>query len=92
MAVFLELRCELRGRGLTGVTRCWSDDNAGPQMLVDDTHREVWAAAGELFASARRAGWVRWGNGWVCPACAITGAMLMASRRDETNGQQPAAV
>ncbi|EEE2001860.1 hypothetical protein CI266_002158 [Salmonella enterica subsp. enterica serovar Kotte] len=78
MAVFIELRCELRGAGLEGDRRCWSDDNAGPQMLAEDTHRDVHAATCELFASAHHAGWVRWGNGWVCPACAGNAETVIA--------------
>lgn len=92
MAVFLELRCELRGRGLTGMARCWSDDNAGPQMLVDDTHSEVRAATGELFATAHREGWARWGNGWVCPVCSANAEAVITGQQDEANEQQPAVV
>lgn len=71
MAVWLELRCELRGAGLdeSSGARCWSDDNSGPSVMANDTKRGVYAAAGELFAEAEAAGWVRYGNGWFCPNC-----------------------
>ncbi|EKE2594386.1 hypothetical protein WK688_003732 [Salmonella enterica] len=92
MAAFIELRCELRGAGLEGERRCWSDDNAGPQLLAEDTHRGVREATNELFASAHRAGWVRWGNGWVCPACAGNAEAVISGTTGGGDGRQPATV
>ena len=68
MAIWMELRCENRGRSIDD---CWSNQNNGPMMMSGaGTQTAVIEAARELFAEAAIAKWKRTRDGWVCPCCA----------------------
>ncbi|EFR6141852.1 hypothetical protein HYK36_004236 [Salmonella enterica] len=71
MAIFISLRCELRGEGRSefSKTRCWSDDNDEPWVLAADTKRSASDCMNDLFSDAKDAGWRKVNGGWVCPNC-----------------------
>ncbi|MEM8519477.1 hypothetical protein [Janthinobacterium sp. CAN_S7] len=75
MAIWMEVRCETRGDGRSGETRCWSDDNSGPAGMAADDQRSVLEVLREMQIEARRAGWKRTRDGWMCPACIKHAAM-----------------
>ena len=75
MATWLEIRCEKRGAGRSGDTRCWSDDNAGPSGMAADDQQSVIELMRELHAEAKREGWTRPREGWVCPCCTKQAAL-----------------
>lgn len=82
MATWIELRCENRaypsseGRGLNVGDRCLSHDNAGPMEMAGDTRANILETVRELEAEARKDGWKKTREGWVCPFCvkALNGA------------------
>lgn len=69
MAVYMELRCELRGEGRSDETCCWSDENTGPWSMALDTKKSTAETTTEIFTMARDAGWKRINGDWVCPGC-----------------------
>lgn len=71
MAIFITLRCGLRGEGRSSFsgTRCWSDDNDDPWVLAADTKRSACDSLTELFQDAQDAGWLKVKGEWVCPNC-----------------------
>ena len=70
MAIWMELRCELRGDGRReSDDRCLSDDNTGPHGMALDSCRSASLSATELFEEAKIDGWKRTKEGWVCPNC-----------------------
>lgn len=72
MAIWMEIRCELRGDGEHHpVMRCESADNAGPMTMVDDDKKSFDAGFRILREQALNGGWKRFAKhgGWVCPAC-----------------------
>ncbi|EBU2945688.1 hypothetical protein CT090_20745 [Salmonella enterica subsp. enterica] len=71
MAIFISLRCELRGEGrdVHSGTRCWSDNNDDPWVLAADTKHSANDSLTSLFQDAQDAGWKRIRGGWVCPNC-----------------------
>lgn len=71
MAIFISLRCEMRGDGRSpyGGTRCWSDDNDDPFVLSGETKKSASECLGLLFDDAREAGWKKIKGDWVCPNC-----------------------
>lgn len=68
MAVWLEIRCDVRNTGV----HCYSNQNNGPMALAE--HRGVLKRAAELEKQALSEGWKRIqgiaGYGLSCPACA----------------------
>lgn len=71
MAIFISLRCGLRGEGRdksTG-TRCWSDDNDDPWELAADNRRSVSDSLTVLYGHAYDAGWRLIKGEWICPCC-----------------------
>ena len=68
MATWIELRCENRG-ATCSPNRCLSDDNAGPMDMANDDQKSVLAVLKRLGDEARREGWVRTRDGWVCSVC-----------------------
>lgn len=70
MAVWLELRCERRGRNGSD---CWSNQNNGPMLMAGaDTQTGVAQAARDLFGDAAAQNWRRMKDGWVCPCCSAS--------------------
>ncbi|WP_308317764.1 hypothetical protein [Serratia marcescens] len=71
MAIFISLRCEMRGEGraVWSGTRCWSDDNDDPHVMADDTKKSAADCMTLLFSDAKEAGWKKINGGWVCPNC-----------------------
>ena len=71
MAIFISLRCGLRGEGrdVHSGTRCWSDDNDDPWVLAADTKRSTTDSLTELFQDAQDAGWQKIKGEWICPNC-----------------------
>lgn len=73
MATWIEFRCENRtepsseGRGLKVGDRCLSHDNAGPMEMAGDTKASILDTVRELEAEARKDGWKKTREGWVCP-------------------------
>lgn len=67
MSIWMEIRCETR-KPKAG-TRCYSTMNAGPMCLIQDTRKGVTQGLSHLNDQAKRAGWVKCKDGWVCPAC-----------------------
>lgn len=64
MAVWLELRCDVRGR------RCYSDMNNGPMALAKHSRAKVSLVLRNLETEACLDGWKRTREGLVCPVCA----------------------
>ncbi|HEN3589471.1 TPA: hypothetical protein U5E11_004102 [Yersinia enterocolitica] len=84
MAIFMELRCELRGEGrceFSG-TRCWSDDNNGPSLTCYDTKKSAANGVDSLAYQAKNAGWEKRKEGWVCPNCLKHEAKLVEGNAD----------
>jgi len=77
MGTWIEIRCENRsepsaeGRGIKVGDRCYSNDNAGPMDMADDTRASVVETLRFLDADARDSGWKKTRAGWICPYCVI---------------------
>ena len=75
MGTWIEYRCENRlessadGPGIKVGDRCFSDDNAGPKDLADDTRASVLEVIRELDEEALNSGWMKTRSGWICPFC-----------------------
>lgn len=70
MAIWIELRCEKRGEGREKWNEpCWSDENNGPGEMADDTKTSVEKTLTFLATEAKKAGWKKLKEGWVCPCC-----------------------
>lgn len=72
MATWIELRCsKLSVKPAAGgkANRCLSSSNDGPMGLAADSQQSVLALLKKLGAHARKQGWVKTRDGWVCPAC-----------------------
>ncbi|EDC3150258.1 hypothetical protein GAE18_19015 [Salmonella enterica] len=66
----MELRCERRGEGRSSRDKpCLSDENNDPMLMAGDTKKSAALAAGELFEEAKKDGWERYKEGWICPNC-----------------------
>ncbi|MBY4887755.1 hypothetical protein K5Y32_07385 [Pantoea sp. DY-15] len=75
MAIWIEFRCELRSEGIEDQSkRCLSDDNIGPMEMAGDTQKSVNETISMLGEIAKKEGWVRTRDGWVCPNCMKRGA------------------
>lgn len=70
MGVFMEIRCEGRGLGLSGDERCLSDDNADAMTVTVETVLGVSRALAQLKKESLDAGWVLHKGKLYCPACA----------------------
>jgi hypothetical protein len=66
MATWIEMRCENRSEGTEG---CWSDENGGPMDMAADDQKSVLAVLKSLHDQAKKEGWVKTRDGWVCPVC-----------------------
>lgn len=84
MAIFMELRCELRGDGRWehSGTRCWSDDNDGPHSFGSDSKKSAADCYGEIVKQAKECGWKKRKEGWVCPNCLKHEASLVEGNAD----------
>lgn len=84
MTIFMELRCESRGecRSESSGTRCWSDDNEGPQTSCLATKKGSSLGFDELVAQAKQSGWEKRSDGWVCPNCLKHEASLVEGNAD----------
>jgi hypothetical protein len=74
MAIWIEYRCENRfnessGDRLPEHKRCFSHDNTGPMEMADDTRASVVETLQILDEEARRSGWKKKREGWICPFC-----------------------
>lgn len=76
MGTWIELRCEDRCDDAR--KNCWSDVNAGPMDLADDTLKSAAAVIRSLYADAKKAGWKRIADGWICKNCAERRAQASA--------------
>lgn len=63
MAFWMELRCDVHGRG------CYSDQNNGPMALSKHTMVAVNRNRMALEREALRDGWTRVPIGFACPVC-----------------------
>lgn len=70
MATWIEFRCEERGAGIDSSDRCMSDDNEGPMDMAYDDNKSILEVVADLRSFAKKNGWVRRKEGWVCPHCA----------------------
>lgn len=70
MAVWMEIRCDLRTEPKSYNHKCWSDVNAGPHGMAGDTQGEVIEALRNLHVVATEQGWKRIKGEWACPHCA----------------------
>lgn len=74
MGIWIEYRCENRfnassGDRLPENKRCLSHDNRGPMEMADDTRASVVEVLRSLDDDARRNGWEKTREGWICPFC-----------------------
>lgn len=68
MATWIEFRCEKRGGDNQG---CLSDKNDGPMEMACDTNASVLEVMALLRSVAKKEGWKRTSDGWVCPNCLL---------------------
>ena len=71
MGIWIELRCEERKNpsGFSQSERCYSSINSGPMGMAGDTRNKVLNLLEQLYNEARKSGWKKKKNGWVCPFC-----------------------
>lgn len=69
MSTWLEIRCELRSEPGSS-DKCWSDNDSGPMQMASDNQKSILSALRQMHAEAKKAGWVKSADGWVCPHCA----------------------
>jgi hypothetical protein len=48
---------------------CWSNNMAGPMELCAEDHASVAMTIRDMNADAKKCGWKRLREGWVCPEC-----------------------
>jgi hypothetical protein len=76
MGIWIEFRCENRSNPSSFAKpgayrdRCWSNDNAGPMEMANETQADVIETLKYLMKTARETGWVKTKFGWICPYCA----------------------
>ncbi len=73
MGIWIEFRCEDRTEEWANGRpnhRCWSNDNAGPMDMASDNMQSIRETVSALSDDARRSGWKKTRNGWICPHCA----------------------
>lgn len=66
MPIWIEIRCSVFN--LQGL-RCWSADNNGPMQASGEGKMSIRSTLVNLNTEAKRTGWRRTRDGWVCPAC-----------------------
>lgn len=65
MCTWIELRCDKRGEN----QKCMSNQNTGPMELSGDARAEINATLKMIADEARKSGWKKTKDGWVCPRC-----------------------
>jgi hypothetical protein len=72
MGTWIEIRCEKRSEEssfVDGISRCWSHDNQGPMGEASDNRESLLEVMRHLEAVARKHGWKKRAEGWICPYC-----------------------
>jgi hypothetical protein len=69
MPTWMEIRCEAQKEPKSYNDRCWSYDNNGPHGMASDNQASVLSTLRSLNEQAKKSGWQRTQEGWVCPHC-----------------------
>ena len=71
MGYWIEIICDVRtpSENARYEAHCWSNRNANPGVLSNNTAGERSAAIRMMEAEARENGWRRRRSGWICPGC-----------------------